>query len=114
MLHKTDKDLSTIISTVKGVRILLDRELLASILGIADAGNTISIDSNKKTIDEDSDWNYDATCDRLEIWPRSGEYRYILHGGNFCQLLPRVLTYFFGHTLVRKGDGQSDVRIIDR
>lgn len=53
MFHKTDKDLSTIISIVKGVRIILDRERLASILGIMDEGSTIIVDSNKKSIDKD-------------------------------------------------------------
>ncbi|KAI5676993.1 hypothetical protein M9H77_07943 [Catharanthus roseus] len=33
MLHKMDKDLETIISTVKGVRIILTRKRLTSILG---------------------------------------------------------------------------------
>ncbi|KAI5662716.1 hypothetical protein M9H77_22039 [Catharanthus roseus] len=39
MIHKTDKDLSTIISHVKGARIVLERNHLASILGISDNGN---------------------------------------------------------------------------
>ncbi|KAI5658200.1 hypothetical protein M9H77_26993 [Catharanthus roseus] len=40
MLHKIDKGLPTIISHVKGVRIVLERDCLASILGILDNGNT--------------------------------------------------------------------------
>lgn len=64
-----DKDLFTIISTVKGVRIVLDRERVGSILGITDKGNTITIESNKKTIDEEPDWNYDPSDDRLKIRP---------------------------------------------
>ncbi|KAI5671333.1 hypothetical protein M9H77_11697 [Catharanthus roseus] len=71
MLHKTDKDLPTIIHYVKGVRIVLERDRQASILGIPDNGNTIIVDSNRR--------------------------------GNFPSLLPRALTYFFGHTLVQKG-----------
>ncbi|KAI5667600.1 hypothetical protein M9H77_17453 [Catharanthus roseus] len=40
MTHKMDKDLQIIISTIKGVRIILDKEHPASILGILDKGNT--------------------------------------------------------------------------
>lgn len=56
MFHKTNKDLFTIISTVKGVRIL-DRERLASILGIRDEETTVTVDSNDKSIDKDPDWD---------------------------------------------------------
>ncbi|KAI5681716.1 hypothetical protein M9H77_02944 [Catharanthus roseus] len=41
---------------------------LGFFLGIRDVGNTITIDSNKKTIDEDPKRNYDTTYDHLEIW----------------------------------------------
>ncbi|KAI5664397.1 hypothetical protein M9H77_23720 [Catharanthus roseus] len=52
------------------VRVVLDRVYLSSILGILDVRNTITVDSNKKTIYEDLNWKYDATCDHLEIRPR--------------------------------------------
>ncbi|KAI5671431.1 hypothetical protein M9H77_11795 [Catharanthus roseus] len=71
MLHKRDKELPTIISHVQGVRIVLERDRLVSILGIPNNRNTITMDSNRR--------------------------------GNFPSLYPRALTYFFGHTLVRKG-----------
>ncbi|KAI5675900.1 hypothetical protein M9H77_06850 [Catharanthus roseus] len=75
IFHNGDKDLSTIISTVKEVRIVSYRERLASIMGITDAGNTITVDSNEKTIDQDPDWNYEITCDHIEIQTRRGEQR---------------------------------------
>ncbi|KAI5676005.1 hypothetical protein M9H77_06955 [Catharanthus roseus] len=65
MLHKMDKDLEIIIST--GVRIILTRECLASILGTPDEGTSVTVDSNKKTIDENLGWSYNAACDRF--WP---------------------------------------------
>ncbi|KAI5662205.1 hypothetical protein M9H77_21528 [Catharanthus roseus] len=71
MNHKTNKYLQTIISTVKGVMIILDRERLASILEIPDNGNSVIVDSNRKIIDEDL------------------------------------------HTLVQKGGGFSEVRLVD-
>lgn len=104
VLYKMDKNLSTIISIVKGVCIVLDREHLASILGIRDERNTITIDSNRKTIDKDRDWSYKTTYDRPEIQPRLFYRQRILHRSDFSRLLPRVLTYFFGHTLVQKGE----------
>lgn len=118
MFHKTNKDPSTIISMVKGVRIILDRERLTSILGITDEETTITIYSNKKTIDEDLDSNYDATYNYFEIRPHLVDRRRIFHGVIFPQLLSCVLTHFFGHTLVQKigegeGEGQSDVTIFD-
>ncbi|KAI5649470.1 hypothetical protein M9H77_35475 [Catharanthus roseus] len=42
MVHEMDKDLPTIISTVKRVRIILIKERLASILRISNEGNTIT------------------------------------------------------------------------
>ncbi|KAI5676992.1 hypothetical protein M9H77_07942 [Catharanthus roseus] len=56
MLHKTDKNIQTIISTVKGVRMVFDRARLVIILGIRDEGNTIIVDFNRKTIQEDPNW----------------------------------------------------------
>ncbi|KAI5676817.1 hypothetical protein M9H77_07767 [Catharanthus roseus] len=50
MAHKTDKDLETIISTVKGVRIILTRERLASILGIREEEDTLTMDSIKSPL----------------------------------------------------------------
>lgn len=55
ILHKVDKDFSSIISTVKGECTILDKEHLASILGIRDEENTTTVDSNRKRIDEDLD-----------------------------------------------------------
>ncbi|KAI5652322.1 hypothetical protein M9H77_29509 [Catharanthus roseus] len=69
MTHKTNKDPQTIISIVKGVRIILDSEHLASILGIPDTGNSVTMDSNIRKIDEDSDWNFDTACSHFEIQP---------------------------------------------
>ncbi|KAI5676995.1 hypothetical protein M9H77_07945 [Catharanthus roseus] len=37
----------------------------------------------------------------------------IIHKGNFPNLLHRALAYFFGHKLVQKRSGLSEVRIID-
>ncbi|KAI5681035.1 hypothetical protein M9H77_02262 [Catharanthus roseus] len=80
MTHKTNKDLQTIISTVKGVKIIRDKECLAYILGIPENENTVTIDFNRKSIDEDLDWNFDATCSHLEIWPRAINRRRIIYG----------------------------------
>ncbi|KAI5652344.1 hypothetical protein M9H77_29531 [Catharanthus roseus] len=67
MLHKTEKDLKTIISTIKGVRIILTREHLASVLGISDEENLVTVDSKKKAIDKDSEWNYDVAYYHSDI-----------------------------------------------
>ncbi|KAI5653416.1 hypothetical protein M9H77_30603 [Catharanthus roseus] len=103
MTHKTNKDLQTIISIVKGVRIILDRECLAPILWIPDNGNSFTMESNRKTIDEDLDWNFGMACSRFKIWPRALHHRKIIHGDDFPNLLHCGLAYFFGHTLVQKG-----------
>lgn len=100
MPNKTDEDLPTIISHVKGVRIVLERERLVSILGILDNGNTVTVDSNTRSIDEDSDWNFDVACIRFNIRPRVHD-RGIIHGSDFPSLLPQALAYFFGHTLAQ-------------
>ncbi|KAI5676295.1 hypothetical protein M9H77_07245 [Catharanthus roseus] len=55
MLHKSDKDLPTIISHGKGVRIILERDRLASILGILDNGNTITIGTKRRRKEEGVD-----------------------------------------------------------
>ncbi|KAI5653667.1 hypothetical protein M9H77_30854 [Catharanthus roseus] len=57
MTHTTNKDLQTIISIVKTGRIILDKEHLASILGIPHTGNSVTVDSNRKIIDENLDLN---------------------------------------------------------
>lgn len=106
-------DLSTIISIVNEIRIILDRERLVSILGIRDEGNTVTIDSNNKSIDEDPDCDYASTCSRLRIRAHPGNRRRILHESDFSQLLSKVLTYFFGHTFEQKGDWQSDIEIVN-
>ncbi|KAI5681567.1 hypothetical protein M9H77_02795 [Catharanthus roseus] len=50
MVHKTDKDLQTIISTVKRARIILTRERFSSLLGIRDRQcNYVGFRSIKKT-----------------------------------------------------------------
>lgn len=67
MLHKRDKTPETIISTVKGVRIVLDRTHLATILSLRDAGNMFTVDSKRKTVQEDLDWSYKVTSNRLQI-----------------------------------------------
>ncbi|KAI5673608.1 hypothetical protein M9H77_13972 [Catharanthus roseus] len=113
MLHKTDNDLPIIIFHVKGVRIFLERDRLASILMILDNGNTVTVDSNRRSIDEEPDWNFDAACSCFNIRPRDHDHRRIIHEGDFPSLLPRVLTYFFGHTLVKKENGLSEVCIVD-
>lgn len=110
MTYKTDKDLEIIFSTLKGVRIILTRERLISILGIQDEGNMVTIDSNKKSIDKDPDWSIDASCQCFGIWPCSIHRCRIFHVGDFRTLLPRALSYFFGYTLVQKEGGPSDVR----
>ncbi|KAI5664094.1 hypothetical protein M9H77_23417 [Catharanthus roseus] len=53
MLHKMDKDLPTIIYHVKGVRIVLERDCLASIHGIPDNGNIVTND------------DYESSCNKL-------------------------------------------------
>ncbi|KAI5676236.1 hypothetical protein M9H77_07186 [Catharanthus roseus] len=60
ILHKMDKDLPTIISHVKGVRIILEKGRLTSILGIPNNGNIVTMDSNMRSIDEDPNWNFDV------------------------------------------------------
>ncbi|KAI5680962.1 hypothetical protein M9H77_02189 [Catharanthus roseus] len=80
MLYRTDKGLETIISTIKGVRIILTRERLASILAIPDEGTIVTMDLNKKTIDENLGYSYDAACNRFDIQPRPIDR---LHGGDF-------------------------------
>ncbi|KAI5672639.1 hypothetical protein M9H77_13003 [Catharanthus roseus] len=70
-----DWDLETIISTVKGFRIILTKEHLASILGIEDEGNSVTVDSKKKTIDENPDWSYDVACNRFDIHPHLMDHR---------------------------------------
>lgn len=72
MFHKMNKDFSTLISGVKGVHIILGWIHLASILVIRDERNTLTIDSNKKSVQEDSDWKYEATTNHFKIHPRPG------------------------------------------
>ncbi|KAI5681284.1 hypothetical protein M9H77_02511 [Catharanthus roseus] len=79
MIHKMEKDLETIISTIKGVRIILDRERLASILGIQNEENSTAMDLNRKTMDEDMDWSCEATCVHFGNWLRPVDRRRILH-----------------------------------
>ncbi|KAI5681711.1 hypothetical protein M9H77_02939 [Catharanthus roseus] len=103
MLHKMDKDLPTIISHIKGVRIVLERDRLASILGILENGNTVTMDSNRRAVDEDANWTFDVACSRFNIHHLALDRRRIIHGGDFPSLLPRALAYLFGHILVKKG-----------
>ncbi|KAI5675898.1 hypothetical protein M9H77_06848 [Catharanthus roseus] len=103
MTHITNTDLQTLVSTIKTVRIILDKERQVTILGIPDNGNSVTVDSNRKTIDEDPDWNFDTACNLFEIWPQALDHCRIIHGGDFPNLLHRALVYFLWHTLVQKG-----------
>ncbi|KAI5681829.1 hypothetical protein M9H77_03057 [Catharanthus roseus] len=58
MTYKTNKDLQTIISTIKGVRIILNMEYLETVLRILDNGNLVTVDSYKKIIDEDPELEF--------------------------------------------------------
>ncbi|KAI5681227.1 hypothetical protein M9H77_02454 [Catharanthus roseus] len=109
ILHKMDKDLPTIISHVKGVRIVLERDRLASILGILDNGNTITVDSNRRAINDETNWNFDVACSNFNIQHRTLDLKRIIHRGTFPSLLPRALAYFFGHTDVQKRGRFSEV-----
>ncbi|KAI5664043.1 hypothetical protein M9H77_23366 [Catharanthus roseus] len=108
MLHKMDKDLPTIISHAKGVRIVLERDCLVSIIGIPNNGNTTTVDLNKRSKDKDPDWNFDAGCSRFNIQHWALDHCRIIYGGDFLYLLPRALAYLFVHTLVQKGGGFSE------
>ncbi|KAI5676359.1 hypothetical protein M9H77_07309 [Catharanthus roseus] len=79
----------------------------ASILGIRDEGNTGTVDSNRKTFNKDSDWSYEATCDRLEIRPRPFDRRRILHGDDFSQLLPQI------NKTIKIGIRESSSQLVD-
>ncbi|KAI5681001.1 hypothetical protein M9H77_02228 [Catharanthus roseus] len=103
-----DKDLPAIISHVKVVRIVLERDHLSSILGISDNGNTLTVDSNRRSIDEDPDWNFNVACICFNIQQQVVYHRRIIHRGDLPSLLLRALAYFFGHTLVQKGGGFSE------
>ncbi|KAI5664173.1 hypothetical protein M9H77_23496 [Catharanthus roseus] len=102
MTHKTDKDLQIITSTIKGVRIILHRERLLSILGILGNGNIVIVDSNRKTIDEDPDWNFDAACSRFDTRPQAMDCCRILHGGNFPPFLGPCL-FLWTRTCSKRG-----------
>lgn len=65
MFHKTNNDLATIISMVKGARIIFYRERLVSTLGIWDKGNDVIVNSTTKQSIEDLDWSYEAISIRL-------------------------------------------------
>ncbi|KAI5657942.1 hypothetical protein M9H77_26735 [Catharanthus roseus] len=52
-------------------------------------------------------------CSHFEIRPRALDHCRIIHGGDLANLLHHVLAYFFGHTLIQKGGGTSEVRIVD-
>lgn len=60
IFHTTDKELSTIISSVNGVTIILDRAHLGSTLGIRDEGSTVTLESNRKSVHDNPDWSYEA------------------------------------------------------
>ncbi|KAI5663519.1 hypothetical protein M9H77_22842 [Catharanthus roseus] len=83
------------ISHVKGVRFVLERGRLTSILGISDNRNTVTMYSNRRSIDENLDWNFDVTCSHCNIQHKALDRRRIIHGGDFPSLLPRAHTYFF-------------------
>lgn len=94
LLHKIYKNFQIIISTAKRVRSVLDRVCLVTILGIRDEGHMVNVDSNRKTIQVDPDWSYEATSNRFQIRPHLGQRRAILHGGGFPNLLPPSLSKF--------------------
>ncbi|KAI5667974.1 hypothetical protein M9H77_17827 [Catharanthus roseus] len=79
---------------VKGVRMVLDKECLSSIIGIPDAENTITVNSNKKTIDESPDWNYETTCNLLKIRP---------HPDKDQKILPFSIVSLIIHTMCNTG-----------
>lgn len=47
------------------------------------------------------------------MWTLLILWRRIFHSGDFPDLLPHALTYFFRRTLVQKEGGQSEVRILN-
>lgn len=94
MLHKIDKNLQTIISTVRWVRIVLDRAHLSSILGIRDERNKVTIDFNRKTIQENLDWSSELTSNHFQICPHPGDRRAIHHGDDVPDLSILLLQHF--------------------
>ncbi|KAI5681532.1 hypothetical protein M9H77_02760 [Catharanthus roseus] len=70
-------------------------------------GISVTVDSNKNTIDEDPDWNFDVACNFYDIWPCAMDRHRLLHRGDFRSLIPCALSYFFRHTLVLKGGGRG-------
>lgn len=69
MKHKTNRTFPTVIPSIKGVRIVLDREHLSHILGIWDEEEPVTIHINSIVIEEDPDWSYEATSSWLQILP---------------------------------------------
>lgn len=66
MLHKHDKKLPTIISSVKRVRITFSRDSIANLLGFRDEGNPMTVDTNLKMNAEDPEFaeTYHGLCIR--------------------------------------------------
>lgn len=89
----------------KRLELCWDRVPLASILGISNEENRVTIDSNRKSVQEVLDWIYEVTTNCLQIHPCPRDRRCILHGGDFPDLLPRVLAYFSSHTLIQNRGG---------
>ncbi|KAI5681011.1 hypothetical protein M9H77_02238 [Catharanthus roseus] len=102
MLHKMDKDLPTIISQGKGVRIIVERDRVASILGIPDNRNTVTVDQNRRSIDEDPDWNFDAAYSRFNIQHRA-LYRSRIIGAIFHPSSHGLSLTSFVALLLKKG-----------
>ncbi|KAI5676952.1 hypothetical protein M9H77_07902 [Catharanthus roseus] len=92
MAHKMDKDLPTIISTVKGLGLLLQRSVSHQFFRF-------------KTKGVRSSWTL-IKCLLMRTLigiSRLMDRRHIIHRADFRTLLPCALYYFFGHTLVQKG-----------
>lgn len=88
ILYKHDKELIIVITTIKGVRIVLDRVRLAEIYVFRMRVSWFLLIPNFKTIKEDHDWSYEAKPDHLQICPCPGGRIAILHGDDFLDLLP--------------------------
>lgn len=105
MLHKIVKDLRTIISKVKRGSHYFGQVRLATILSIREEKNTVTVDFNKKTIQEEPDWSYAAISSCLRIPLRPGDRRKIPDESDFPKLLSKALAYLFGYTSMQKGGG---------
>lgn len=111
MLYKTDKDLPTIISMIKGVCIIFYKTHLETILGIKGEGNKVTVYSNKKNIDKCPDRSYAVISDCLRICSRPRDMRGILHGDS--RTFTPSPSLFLWVCLSAEGDGHSELLIMD-